>query len=100
MQARFKHAVLFSVKLPLSIAVLVYIARGLGLLRLRAHLVSVNSFLFIPAGAANVIVGLAGGVIWLASPERGSYSADKAAQAADESPDYELAKVREVSSHP
>ncbi|MBR0782619.1 lysylphosphatidylglycerol synthase transmembrane domain-containing protein [Bradyrhizobium iriomotense] len=49
-------------------------------------------------GAVSVIVGLAGGVIWLASPERGSYSADKAAQAAEEPLDYGLAKAGEVSS--
>lgn len=51
-------------------------------------------------GAISVIIGLAGGVIWLASPERGSYSADKAAKAAEESPDYGLAKAEEVSIHP
>ncbi|WP_456618177.1 MULTISPECIES: lysylphosphatidylglycerol synthase transmembrane domain-containing protein [unclassified Bradyrhizobium] len=51
-------------------------------------------------GAVSVIIGLAGGVIWLASPERGSYSADKAAKAAGESPNYGLAKAEEVSSHP
>lgn len=51
-------------------------------------------------GAISVIIGLAGGVIWLASPERGSYSADKAAEAAEESPDYGLAKAEEVSIHP
>ncbi|MGY8637268.1 lysylphosphatidylglycerol synthase transmembrane domain-containing protein [Bradyrhizobium sp. 14AA] len=51
-------------------------------------------------GAVSVIVGLAGGVIWLSSAERGSYSADKAAKAAEESPNYGLAKAEEVSSHP
>ncbi|MDH2341364.1 lysylphosphatidylglycerol synthase transmembrane domain-containing protein [Bradyrhizobium sp. SSUT77] len=51
-------------------------------------------------GAVSVIVGLAGGVIWLISPERGLYSADKAAKAADDSPNYRLAKAEEVSSHP
>ena len=51
-------------------------------------------------GAVSVIIGLAGGVIWLASPERGSYSADKAAKAAEQSPNYAMAKVEEVSSHP
>ncbi|SFK05910.1 lysylphosphatidylglycerol synthase transmembrane domain-containing protein [Bradyrhizobium sp. cf659] len=51
-------------------------------------------------GAVSVIIGLAGGVIWLASPERGSYSADKAAKAAEQSPNYGLAKAEEVSSHP
>lgn len=51
-------------------------------------------------GAISVIIGLAGGVIWLASPERGSYSADKAAKAAEELPDYGLAKAEEVSIHP
>ena len=49
MQSRFKQAALFSVKLLLSIAVLVYIARGLDLGRLRAHLVSVNPSLFVLA---------------------------------------------------
>lgn len=51
-------------------------------------------------GAVSVIIGLAGGVIWLTSPERGSYAADKAAKAAEESPNYGLAKAEEVSSHP
>ncbi|GAB9105631.1 lysylphosphatidylglycerol synthase transmembrane domain-containing protein [Bradyrhizobium diazoefficiens] len=51
-------------------------------------------------GAVSVFIGLAGGVIWLASPERGSYSAGKAAKAAEESPNYGLAKAEEVSSHP
>jgi uncharacterized membrane protein YbhN (UPF0104 family) len=51
-------------------------------------------------GAISVLVGVAGGVIWLASPERGLYSADKAAKAAEESPSYGLAKAEEVSSHP
>ncbi|WP_063682738.1 lysylphosphatidylglycerol synthase transmembrane domain-containing protein [Bradyrhizobium stylosanthis] len=51
-------------------------------------------------GGVSVIIGLAGGVIWLASPERGSYSADKAAKAAEESPNYGRAKAEEVSSHP
>ncbi|WP_256808389.1 MULTISPECIES: lysylphosphatidylglycerol synthase transmembrane domain-containing protein [unclassified Bradyrhizobium] len=51
-------------------------------------------------GAVSVLIGLAGGVIWLASPERGSYSADKAAKAAEASADYGLAKAEEVSSHP
>lgn len=49
-------------------------------------------------GAISVIIGLVGGAIWLASPERGSYSADKAAKAAEEAPRYGLGK--EVSSHP
>lgn len=49
-------------------------------------------------GAISVIIGLVGGAIWLASPERGSYSADKAAKAAEEAPSYGLGK--EVSSHP
>ena len=49
MQSRFKHAALFSVKLLLSIAVLVYVARGLDLQRLRSHLVSVDPFLFVLA---------------------------------------------------
>lgn len=49
MQSRFKQAALFSVKLLLSIAVLVYIARGLDLQRLRSHLVSVDPFLFVVA---------------------------------------------------
>ena len=48
-------------------------------------------------GAISVIIGVVGGVIWLASPERGSYSADKA-KAAAEAPGYALAK--EASSHP
>lgn len=47
-------------------------------------------------GAISVIIGVVGGVIWLASPERGSYSADKA-KAAEAAPSYALAK--EVSSH-
>ncbi|MBR0975064.1 lysylphosphatidylglycerol synthase transmembrane domain-containing protein [Bradyrhizobium japonicum] len=51
-------------------------------------------------GAVSVLIGLAGGVIWLASRERGSYSADKAAKAAEASADYGLAKAEEVSSHP
>lgn len=46
MQSRFKQAAVFSVKLLLSIAVLVYIARGLDLQLLRSHLVSVDPFLF------------------------------------------------------
>ncbi|GLR96524.1 hypothetical protein GCM10007858_41610 [Bradyrhizobium liaoningense] len=50
-------------------------------------------------GAISVIVGLAGGVIWLASPERGSYSADKAARAAEEAPGFALGQGTEVSSH-
>ena len=37
-------------------------------------------------GAISVIIGLVGGAIWLASPERGSYSADKAAKAATHRP--------------
>ncbi len=49
MQSRFKQAALFSVKLLLSIAVLVYIARGLDLQQLRSHLVSVDPFLFVLA---------------------------------------------------
>ncbi|WP_025037005.1 lysylphosphatidylglycerol synthase transmembrane domain-containing protein [Bradyrhizobium sp. DOA9] len=49
-------------------------------------------------GGISVIIGLVGGVIWLASPERGSYSADKAAKAAEESPSYGLGN--EASSHP
>lgn len=48
-------------------------------------------------GAISVIIGVVGGVIWLASPERGSYSADKA-KAAEEAAGYALAK--EASSHP
>ncbi|MBR0907056.1 lysylphosphatidylglycerol synthase transmembrane domain-containing protein [Bradyrhizobium liaoningense] len=51
-------------------------------------------------GAISVIIGLVGGVIWLASPERGSYSADKAAKAAEETPDFALGQGKEVSSHP
>lgn len=50
-------------------------------------------------GAISVIVGLVGGVIWLASPERGSYSADKAARAAEEAPGFALGQGTEVSSH-
>jgi len=46
-------------------------------------------------GAISVIIGLVGGVIWLASPERGSYAA---AKAAEEAPGYGLGK--EASSHP
>lgn len=49
-------------------------------------------------GAISVIVGLVGGVIWLASPERGSYSADKAARAAEEAPGFALRQGTEVSS--
>src|SRR5207245_1602017 len=41
-------------------------------------------------GAVSVIVGLAGGVIWLVSPERGLYSADKAAKAADGTPNFQV----------
>jgi len=51
-------------------------------------------------GAISVIIGLVGGVIWLASPERGSYSADKAAKAAEDPPDYGIGQGKEVSSHP
>ncbi|AMA58819.1 lysylphosphatidylglycerol synthase transmembrane domain-containing protein [Bradyrhizobium sp. CCGE-LA001] len=51
-------------------------------------------------GAISVIIGLVGGVIWLASPERGSYSADKAAKAAEEAPGFALGQGKEVSSHP
>jgi hypothetical protein len=50
-------------------------------------------------GAISVIIGLVGGAIWLASPERGSYSADKAAKAAEEAPSYD-GLGKEVSSHP
>ncbi|MDA9533247.1 lysylphosphatidylglycerol synthase transmembrane domain-containing protein [Bradyrhizobium sp. CCBAU 25338] len=50
-------------------------------------------------GAISVIVGLVGGVIWLASPERGSYSADKAARAAEKEPGFALGQGTEVSSH-
>ncbi|QDF38732.1 lysylphosphatidylglycerol synthase transmembrane domain-containing protein [Bradyrhizobium symbiodeficiens] len=50
-------------------------------------------------GAISVIIGLVGGAIWLASPERGSYSADKAAKAAKEAPGYD-GLGKEVSSHP
>ena len=53
-------------------------------------------------GGVSVIIGLAGGVIWLASPERGLYSADRAAKATkatDEYPNYGPA-AEEVSSHP
>ncbi|MDT4741717.1 lysylphosphatidylglycerol synthase transmembrane domain-containing protein [Bradyrhizobium sp. WYCCWR 12699] len=49
MQSRFKQAALFSVKLLLSIAVLVYIVRGLDLQQLRSHLVSVDPLLFVLA---------------------------------------------------
>ena len=57
-------------------------------------------------GAVSVLIGLAGGVIWLASPERGSYSADKAAKAAndnaagDASPSFGPGQGEEASSHP
>jgi glycosyltransferase 2 family protein len=51
-------------------------------------------------GAISVIIGLVGGSIWLASPERGSYAADRAAEAATEAPGYELGQGGEVSSHP
>ncbi|MFK4506693.1 flippase-like domain-containing protein [Bradyrhizobium daqingense] len=51
-------------------------------------------------GAISVIIGLVGGVIWLASPERGSYSADKAAKAAEEAPGFALGQGKEASSHP
>lgn len=50
-------------------------------------------------GAISVIIGLVGGGIWLASPERGSYSADKAAKAAEEAASYD-GLGKEVSSHP
>ncbi|MDD1516457.1 uncharacterized membrane protein YbhN (UPF0104 family) [Bradyrhizobium sp. USDA 372] len=49
-------------------------------------------------GAISVIIGLAGGAIWLASRERGSYAADKAAKAAEDAPSYGLGN--EASSHP
>ena len=49
-------------------------------------------------GAISVIIGLVGGVIWLASPERGSYSSDKAAKAAEDAPSYGVGN--EASSHP
>jgi hypothetical protein len=51
-------------------------------------------------GAISVILGLVGGAIWLASPERGSYAADRAAEAAAEAPGYGLGQGGEVSSHP
>ncbi|WP_448044165.1 lysylphosphatidylglycerol synthase transmembrane domain-containing protein [Bradyrhizobium liaoningense] len=51
-------------------------------------------------GAISVIIGLLGGVIWLASPERGSYSADRAAKAAEEGPGFALGQGTEVSSRP
>lgn len=49
-------------------------------------------------GAISVIIGFVGGVIWLTSPERGSYAADKAAKVAEDAPSYRLSK--EASSHP
>jgi uncharacterized protein (TIRG00374 family) len=51
-------------------------------------------------GAISVILGLVGGAIWLASPERGSYAADRAAEVAAEAPGYGLGQGGEVSSHP
>ncbi|MCP3388921.1 flippase-like domain-containing protein [Bradyrhizobium sp. CCGB12] len=52
-------------------------------------------------GAISVIIGLVGGVIWLASQERGAYSADKAAKAAEEeASSFALGQGKEVSSHP
>lgn len=50
-------------------------------------------------GAISVIVGLVGGVIWLASPERGSYSAASAAEASGESADYELRPAEKAPGH-
>jgi len=49
-------------------------------------------------GAISVIIGVVGGVIWLASPERGLYSADKAARAAEAAPNYGLGQGEEVST--
>jgi uncharacterized protein (TIRG00374 family) len=51
-------------------------------------------------GATSVILGLVGGAIWLASPERESYASDRAAEAAAEAPGYGLGQGGEVSSHP
>jgi uncharacterized protein (TIRG00374 family) len=54
-------------------------------------------------GAISVIIGLAGGVIWLASPERGSYSAASAVDAAaadGEALDYGLQQAEEASGRP
>ena len=49
-------------------------------------------------GAISVIIGVAGGVIWLASPERGTYNAASANAAAAGSPDYGLQRAEEASS--
>ena len=49
-------------------------------------------------GAVSVIIGVVGGVIWLVSPERGLYSADKAANASEEAPNYRLGQGEEVST--
>lgn len=51
-------------------------------------------------GAISMIIGVVGGVIWLASAERGAYSAATAAEAAAGSPDYGLRQVEEASSQP
>ena len=51
-------------------------------------------------GAISVIIGVVGGVIWLASAERGAYSAATAAEAAAGSPDYRLRQAEEASSQP
>jgi hypothetical protein len=41
-----------------------------------------------------------GGVIWLASQERGTYNAASATEAAAGSPDYGLQRAEEASSQP
>lgn len=51
-------------------------------------------------GAISVIIGLIGGVIWLTSVERGTYSAASAAKAAAGSSDYVLMPAEEASGQP
>ncbi|SDS22877.1 lysylphosphatidylglycerol synthase transmembrane domain-containing protein [Bradyrhizobium canariense] len=55
-------------------------------------------------GAISVIIGVIGGIIWLASPERGSYATAsigaEEADAAGQSLDYGLQQAEEVSGHP
>lgn len=51
-------------------------------------------------GAISVFIGMVGGAIWLLSPERGTYSASLAAEAADGSLDYGLRQAEEASGRP
>jgi glycosyltransferase 2 family protein len=51
-------------------------------------------------GVISVFIGVVGGAIWLLSPERGTYSASLAAEAADGSLDYGLQQAEEASGRP